>query len=149
MKEAIKEAKELLAAKEKVSGNGYRRVIEKIVKQYESDNMDKKFIHIQNKIEEEFLKSHWSDYDNIVGFPDTNVKDPQVVSFDMGKSGDTGCAAHPKPPIGIEPQFIWQEKRFKHLKEAINRYQESNFPIRQVWVTEYNELIGTLKKHNS
>jgi len=149
MKEAIEEAKELLAAKEKVSGNRYRRVIEKIVKQYESDNMDKKFIHIQNKIEEEFLKHHWRDAFNIVGFPDTNVKDPQVISFDMGTYEDPGWATRSKPPIGIEPKFIWQEKRFKHLKEAINRYQESNLPLRQVWVTEYNELIGILKKHNS
>jgi len=148
MKEAIEEAKELLAAKETVSANKYRKALEDVINQYESDIMDKEFKDIHSKIEEGFMKHPWRDSIKIVGPPDTNVKDPQVISFDMGKSGYTGWATLPKPPIGIEPQFIWQEKRFKHLKEAINRYQESNFPIRQVWVTEYNELIGTLKKHN-
>lgn len=55
-----------------------------------------------------------------------------------------------RPPLGIIPQFIHEEKRIKELSSAISRrlcdgkFVPSNeIPIE--WIEEFNELV---KKHN-
>ena len=55
---------------------------------------------------------------------------------------DTECI---KPPLGIEPRFILRDKRIKEIREAINRYTESNVQIPIAWIEEYNQLIKELK----
>ncbi len=46
-----------------------------------------------------------------------------------------------KPPLGIMPKDLWQEKRMKAIKEAVGRYFDSNIKIPIEWIIEYNELI--------
>ena len=46
-----------------------------------------------------------------------------------------------KPPIGIEPRFIWEEKRIYDLMSAIDRYMEARLPILEAWQDELNDLL--------
>jgi hypothetical protein len=46
-----------------------------------------------------------------------------------------------KPPIGIQPKYIWKSKRIVDLSFAIERYRVANLPIPIEWVEEYNELL--------
>jgi hypothetical protein len=46
-----------------------------------------------------------------------------------------------KPPLGLIPKHVHQEIRLNNIKEAIQRYMETNKTIDIRWVEEYNELI--------
>lgn len=46
-----------------------------------------------------------------------------------------------RPPIGIMPRYIWEEKRIDDIREAINRYSEKALPIPSQWIEEYNDLV--------
>lgn len=46
-----------------------------------------------------------------------------------------------RPPIGVMPKFIWDEKRFEELQGAIMRYADRGFMISPEWIEEYNSLI--------
>lgn len=50
------------------------------------------------------------------------------------------------PPLGIMPKWVWLEKRKKELREAIERYMISLYPVPEEWVDEYNELIRIINK---
>lgn len=43
-------------------------------------------------------------------------------------------------PIGIEPKWVWQQKRRNNLAGAINRYLEAGIEVNPLWVEEYNQL---------
>lgn len=45
------------------------------------------------------------------------------------------------PPIGIMPYYIWKEKRFHEVKEAIERYVTQGFLVPLEWIAEYNAFI--------
>lgn len=45
-----------------------------------------------------------------------------------------------KPPIGLMPKFIWEEKRFQAVKEAIDRYMKAEKLVPKEWWEEYSEL---------
>lgn len=53
---------------------------------------------------------------------------------------------HAKPPLGIEPKEIWEEKRCIDLKEAIDRRVNTEFEIPKEWVDEYYELAVKINK---
>ena len=57
-----------------------------------------------------------------------------------------GCKTQKKPPIGINPYYIWFEKRIWELDQAIVRYQESKRIIPVIWVKERNWLIKQLEE---
>jgi len=46
-----------------------------------------------------------------------------------------------KPPIGVVPKYIWDERRRKQLKESITRYLDADLKVDEEWVKEYNQLI--------
>lgn len=46
-----------------------------------------------------------------------------------------------KPPLGIMPKYIWDEKRLDNLLAAIGRYSAVKKPIPELWVEEYNQLV--------
>lgn len=46
-----------------------------------------------------------------------------------------------KPPLGVMPKCIWDDKRFNMIALAIKRYLKSNCKIPIEWVEEYNSLI--------
>ncbi len=47
-----------------------------------------------------------------------------------------------KPPLGITPKSIWDEKRIVEIKLAIQRYVEAGKKIPAEWVYEKNELTN-------
>lgn len=49
-------------------------------------------------------------------------------------------------PIGIIPKYIWDDKRFHELCEAITRYYSKGLEIPIEWIEEYNEYIRNKKK---
>jgi hypothetical protein len=55
----------------------------------------------------------------------------------------------PKPPIGLRPQNIVQELRYKEITEAIFRYTQAGKCIPVEWTKEHKELVKTLGKENS
>lgn len=46
-----------------------------------------------------------------------------------------------KPPLGVMPRRIHDEKRRQELGGAIARYIEAGLPVNLEWVKEYNELL--------
>ena len=46
-----------------------------------------------------------------------------------------------KPPLGIEPEWIWKQKRCYELVRAIARYDAANMSVDEVWFTELGKLI--------
>ena len=59
-----------------------------------------------------------------------------------------GEATDPKSHIGIMPEHLWKEERFRELKEIIRHYLEADFPLPKDWVTwvaEYNELLDQIR----
>ncbi|MFA0816010.1 MAG: hypothetical protein ACC608_09515 [Anaerofustis sp.] len=46
-----------------------------------------------------------------------------------------------KPPHGIEPRFIHDEKRLELIDSAIIRYFSDKRTIPEVWIHERNEII--------
>ncbi len=46
-----------------------------------------------------------------------------------------------KAPIGIMPEYLWNEKRLFDIICAINRYLEAKKEIPTEWIEEYNRLI--------
>ena len=49
------------------------------------------------------------------------------------------------PPIGIEPEFIWKEKRLYALVQAVSRYIDSRAVEPKLeWFLEIHKLIGDL-----
>ena len=51
-----------------------------------------------------------------------------------------------KPPLGIEPEVVWVERRVAELGEAINRYINAGIEVPAYWVEEYNRHKKNLKE---
>ena len=51
-----------------------------------------------------------------------------------------------KPPLGVMPRFVADERRLEELKEAMMRFISANWPINVEWLTEYNEIIERYTK---
>lgn len=49
-----------------------------------------------------------------------------------------------RPPIGIEPEFIWKLNRLRALFEAARRYNEAGYKVKDKWFLEMDKLIGDL-----
>ena len=45
-----------------------------------------------------------------------------------------------KPPLGLTPRKLWDEKRTDEIRAAIERYNEAGAVIPAEWVEEYNEI---------
>lgn len=45
-----------------------------------------------------------------------------------------------KPPLGLMPRKLWDEKRANEIKAAINRYAKAGLEIPTAWVEEYFEI---------
>ena len=54
--------------------------------------------------------------------------------------------AKAKPPIGIEPKRIWQEKRLQELLKAIQRYKDAMIAVPHEWNEEALNLFVELTK---
>jgi hypothetical protein len=49
-----------------------------------------------------------------------------------------------RPPIGIEPDYIWKTKRLHELVLAASRYIEAGKGVNVTWFLEMHTLIGDL-----
>lgn len=47
-----------------------------------------------------------------------------------------------KPPIGVIPRELWNERRIEDLKDAIDRHIRENQRIPVEWIREYNDLLS-------
>lgn len=54
-----------------------------------------------------------------------------------------------KPPLGIEPEYIWKQKRAFALVEAIARYSTAGIGVRNEWLSELGALLSELFPANS
>lgn len=50
-----------------------------------------------------------------------------------------------RPPIGIEPEFIWKEKRLHALMQAASRYIDAGLRVKPKWFSEIRNLIDDLQ----
>lgn len=48
-----------------------------------------------------------------------------------------------KPPLGIEPHYIWVQQRKLDLIEAMKRYIKAEVEIPRDWLEEYEKLVVT------
>ena len=51
-----------------------------------------------------------------------------------------------KPPLGLMPRKLWEEKRANEIKAAINRYTKEGLEIPTAWVEEYFEIYERNKE---
>jgi hypothetical protein len=52
-------------------------------------------------------------------------------------------------PIGIEPEFVWIERRFWSLAGACTRYSEAGLPIRDEWKEEMRIHFGRMTSRST
>jgi len=50
-----------------------------------------------------------------------------------------------KPPLGVMPKWLWQERRCEELRKCINRHFEANWLINIELVDEYNSHVKELE----
>lgn len=50
-----------------------------------------------------------------------------------------------RPPRGITPRFIHDEKRLQEINDAVIRYRMAKMPIPEAWVEEKNEIMKRLE----
>lgn len=53
-----------------------------------------------------------------------------------------------KPPVGIEPEYIWKEKRYEELCKAVGRYLITGREIPMEWMEEGKRLFEDIGKTN-
>ena len=51
-----------------------------------------------------------------------------------------------RPPLGVTPKFVLEERRFNELKEAIERFTAANWPIPNEIISEYNDMASRLQQ---
>ena len=147
MKVLLEKAKELVndgfVLPQNKYRNKYRRLLEEIVKKYDEIN----------DLEDEVVYRYGVGGRGgekgplVVGTldPDTASKIDKMFS-DIASSQDP--IPDPKPQIGIMPEHLWKEERFRELKEVIRHYLDAGFPLPKdwnTWTTEYNKLLNTIK----
>lgn len=73
-----------------------------------------------------------------------SIQNGKIVWWECrcGKSWQKGSSV--KPPIGLMPRQIWEEKRLDEVASAIARYRNVNRSVPREWVEEYNELTERL-----
>jgi hypothetical protein len=51
-----------------------------------------------------------------------------------------------KPPLGAIPKKYWLEDRFHEICRAISEYYNAGLEIKQEWIDEYNEYVGSRRE---
>lgn len=52
-----------------------------------------------------------------------------------------------KPPLGVMPRFLWDERRMVDLTEAIERFTDAGEPVPEEWYYELIEVTTSVCKH--
>lgn len=51
-----------------------------------------------------------------------------------------------RPPLGVYPRFLHDEKRMEHIAEAIERFTAVGKAVPLEWIEEYDELAERVQK---
>lgn len=54
----------------------------------------------------------------------------------------TSAEPVPKPPLCIEPEYIWLQKRIDDICAAVTRYREANYAVPRHWYVELGQLCN-------
>lgn len=54
-----------------------------------------------------------------------------------------------KPPLGVMPRFLWDERRMVDLTEAIERFTEAGAPVPVEWYYELIEVTTNVCKQTA
>jgi len=54
-----------------------------------------------------------------------------------------------KPPLGLIPKYIWMEKRYIEVCQAIARYYNAGAKIPIEWIKEHNEIVEQANKSDN
>lgn len=58
--------------------------------------------------------------------------------------------AKDKPPLGLMPKYLHDEKRFEDIRNAMGRYTDVGKVVPQEWIEEEKELLKVMKnRHDS
>lgn len=68
-----------------------------------------------------------------VGYDNWLLVDGSCIQGDV-HNAELPCSS--KPPLGVMPKKLWEEKRAKDLCEAIQRYLDNGRVIPKEWVDE-------------
>lgn len=47
-----------------------------------------------------------------------------------------------RPPLGIEPRYVWEEKRRQKIRKAVMEYMNAGLMVPEAWIEEWNELTS-------
>ncbi|MBR8344215.1 hypothetical protein [Burkholderia ambifaria] len=47
-----------------------------------------------------------------------------------------------KPPLGLVPKYIHDERRMKDILGALERYSDASLPVPTEWVQELSSIIN-------
>lgn len=64
------------------------------------------------------------------------IEDKEALEVEKSQSN-----INKKPPLGIEPKWMWEERRLEDLKKTIERYYKNGLVIPIEWIEEYNDLL--------
>jgi len=53
-----------------------------------------------------------------------------------------------KPPLGLTPRYLAEEKRLREVNEAIDRYLKAKLNVPMDWLNEQNYLETQARKHH-
>ncbi|WP_162343203.1 hypothetical protein [Cyclobacterium salsum] len=62
---------------------------------------------------------------------------------------DVNSQQENSPDIGLLPRYIWVERRFKDIRDAIMRYANKMRPIPIEWIEEYESLRKEIEERNA
>ncbi len=54
-----------------------------------------------------------------------------------------------RPPLGIIPEWLWKELRYKELDETMKRYTEAKIPVPLDWITEHFGLKNEIQSREN
>jgi hypothetical protein len=46
-----------------------------------------------------------------------------------------------RPPLGLIPRYIHEERRYEDVRSAIMERLAQNYPVPPEWIKEYNDLL--------
>lgn len=52
-----------------------------------------------------------------------------------------------KPPLGLKPEYLWNEDRLKQIIEALQRYSEAGEELPIAWLIELQKRLDEVLKH--
>lgn len=57
--------------------------------------------------------------------------------------------ALPKPPLGLMPKYLHDEKRLEDIRNAMGRFTDAGKVVPQEWIEEEKELIRKMPKEKN